>query len=136
MAGDSLKSCVIGGGGFIGRHVSRLLAERGREVVVLGRRTEPAAPLPPTVRYVQGGYGERCMLREVLRGVDEVIDLAYATVPKTSFEDPVFDILSNLPASVGLFQEAACAGVSKLVVASSGGTVYGTAASLPLREDH
>lgn len=66
----------------------------------------------------------------------EVIDLAYSTVPQTSFQDPVFDLLSNLPASVGLLQEAAALGVAKVLFVSSGGTVYGPASRLPIDEDH
>jgi UDP-glucose 4-epimerase len=131
-----LRTCVIGGAGFIGVHVTELLVASGREVVVLGRREQPARTLPTQAKYVAGDYGNLALLREVLPGTDEVIDLAYATVPQTSFADPVFDILSNLPSSVRLLQEAASARVQKVVVVSSGGTVYGIATSLPIREDH
>lgn len=131
-----MKSCLIGGAGFIGSHVARLLVKAGRQVTVLGRSSQPINRLPPSVIYVSGDYGDRAVLRQVLEGADEVIDLAYATVPQTSFVDPVFDILANLPASVGLLQEAAAAGVAKLVVISSGGTVYGVAQSFPISEDH
>jgi UDP-glucose 4-epimerase len=72
----------------------------------------------------------------MLAGADEVIDLAYSTAPQTSFADPIFDIVSNLPASVGLLQESLAAGIRKVVLVSSGGTVYGVARSLPIREDH
>jgi len=133
MAG---KCCVIGGAGFIGSHVTRLLANMGREILVLGRRTKPDKDLPKNVSYVSGDYGNHAVLKDLLSGVAEVIDLAYATVPQTSFADPVFDIVSNLPASVGLLQEAASAGVRKVVLVSSGGTVYGVARSLPISEDH
>ena len=133
---ESRKCCVIGGAGFIGGHVTRMLAESGRDVTVLGRRGRSDVSLPADVRYVSCDYGSRDVLREILTGVDEVIALAYATVPQTSFADPVFDILSNLPASVGLMQAAAAEGVNKLVIVSSGGTVYGVAASLPIGEDH
>ncbi|MEI8309510.1 MAG: NAD-dependent epimerase/dehydratase family protein [Verrucomicrobiota bacterium] len=132
-----MKSClVIGGAGFIGRHVTRLLCESGREVAVLGRRAKGDRDLHPACRYISGDYGGRAVLREVLKPGCEVIDLAYSTVPKTSFEDPVFDLMSNLPASVGLFQEALAAGVKRVVIVSSGGTVYGPTDRLPIREDH
>ncbi|MFA7342800.1 MAG: NAD-dependent epimerase/dehydratase family protein [Terrimicrobiaceae bacterium] len=132
-----MKSClVIGGAGFIGRHVTRRLCESGREVVVLGRRANPGCELPPACRYVTGDYSDRAVLRRLLKTGCEVIDLAYSTVPKTSFEDPVFDLLSNLPASVGLFQEALNVGVSRVLIVSSGGTVYGPAGQLPIPEDH
>jgi UDP-glucose 4-epimerase len=136
MPSNSTKCCVIGGAGFIGVHVTRQLAASGREVIVLGRRTKPDAALPTGVAYVSGDYGNRAVLQAILRGVSEVIDLAYATVPQTSFADPIFDIISNLPASVRLLQEAAEADVRKVVLVSSGGTVYGVAESLPIREDH
>jgi UDP-glucose 4-epimerase len=116
--------------------VTHLLVESGRDVVVLGRRTKPDKQLPRNVTYVSGDYGNHGVLKELLSGTAEVVDLAYTTVPKTSFADPVFDIMSNLPASVGLLRQAASAGVRKLIVVSSGGTVYGVARSLPIAEDH
>jgi len=132
-----MKSClIIGGAGFIGRHVTRLLCESGREVVVLGRRPKADRGLHPACRYISGDYSDRAVLRGILKPGWEVLDLAYSTVPKTSFEDPVFDLLSNLPASVGLFQEALAAGVSRVLIVSSGGTVYGPTDRLPISEEH
>ena len=129
-------SIVIGGSGFIGRHIVNLLCELGREVMVVGRSPEPIGSLHADCRYVSGDYADRKFLRAILKQGCEVIDLAYATVPKTSYEDPAFDLLSNLPASVGLFQEALDAGVGRLLIVSSGGTVYGPADRLPISEDH
>jgi UDP-glucose 4-epimerase len=125
------KCVVIGGAGFIGTQLTKLLAASGREVVVMGR-----SPRPGHIRYEQGDYGDRAALRRVLAGAGEVIDLAYATAPQTSFADPIFDVVSNLPPSVSLLQEAVASGVRKVLVVSSGGTVYGVPRSLPIREDH
>jgi UDP-glucose 4-epimerase len=130
------KIIVIGGAGFIGRHVVNLLCESRREVVVVGRSSQPNGMLHPACRYISGDYVDRALLKKVLTSGCEVIDLAYSTVPKTSYEDPAFDLLSNLPASVGLFQEALESGVGRLLIVSSGGTVYGPANQLPIREDH
>jgi len=44
-------------------------------------------------------------------------------------------LLENLPPTVQLFAEVAASG-RKLVFVSSGGTVYGEASRLPIREDH
>ena len=128
--------CVIGGGGFIGSHVVGILCESGRAVTVIGRSPTASRVLPEQVRYVSGDYGDRAFLATALSGVDEVIDLAYSTVPKTSFEDPVNDILSNLPSAVNLFETAVRLRVSKVVMVSSGGTVYGRAIRTPISEDH
>lgn len=131
-----MRCCVIGGAGFIGTRLVRRLLQDGRDVVVLSRRSEPPADLPRAARYVSGGYGDRSSLRKILVEVDEVVDLAYATVPQTSFADPVFDILANLPATVGLLEEAAAANLRRVVMVSSGGTVYGPARQLPISEEH
>lgn len=131
-----MRTCVIGGAGFIGAHVTRQLLAAGCDIVVLGRRNRQDLALPAEVAYVSGDYGDRAVLKEVLRDVVEVIDLAYATVPQTSFADPIYDLLANLPPSVLLLQEAVAAKVRKVVLVSSGGTVYGTAKSLPISEEH
>ena len=127
---------MIGGAGFIGTHVTLQLLAAGRDVVVLGRRVRQDTGVPPEATYVSGDYGDRAVLGEVLRDAVEVIDLAYATVPQTSFVDPIYDILANLPPSVQLLQEAVIAKARKVVLVSSGGTVYGNAHALPIGEEH
>ncbi len=136
MSSSSKKCCIIGGGGFIGARVTRLLCEVGREVVVVGRRGSPERSLPSGVTYISADYGDRAVLSDVLKGMAEVIDLAYSTVPQTSFADPIHDIVSNLPPTVGLLQEAVSAGLRKVVLMSSGGTVYGVTESIPVSEEH
>ena len=96
----------------------------------------PSRPLPAGVNYLAGDYGDPYFLRGVLQGVDEVVMLAYSSVPKSSFEDPVRDILDNLPAEVKLFELACTLGIKKLAFVSSGGTVYGKALTLPMNEMH
>ena len=132
-----ITTCVIGGAGFIGRAVVEELILRGdRKVIVVGR--EYAAPhLPATARYVQHPPETAIeRLVQTMSQVDEVIDLAYATVPQTSFQNPVNDILVNLPEAVRLFEQAAKLPLRKFVWISSGGTVYGSATTMPLAESH
>jgi len=133
-----MKCLVIGGTGFLGSSVTRLLVETGREVLVMGRHPMPLRELPRQVTYIAGDINDRVLLRKHLKDISEVIDLAYSTVPKTSFDDPLNDILSNLPCGVALLQEAAAkgSGVKKMVIVSSGGTVYGKANFLPITETH
>lgn len=127
---------VIGGTGFIGTEVTRQLMEKGREVIILSRGRAHPQLQAPMLTHVQGDYSNLVLLRELLYGGCDVINLAYSTVPKTSFGDPTFDLLSNLPANVALLQEAGRAAVNRLLIVSSGGTVYGEPQSLPISEDH
>lgn len=126
---------VIGGAGYIGAHLVPMLLLTGRQVTVLGRKAKPMYDLPEGAVYVKGDFGQSDLLQSLLDRHQEVIHLAYATVPNTSFENPLADLLQNLPPTVQLFSEVAARG-GRLVLVSSGGTVYGEAVNLPIREDH
>ena len=130
-----MNTLVIGGAGFIGTHLVSELLATGRTVTILDRRTDAIQELPRGADYVAGDFGQCQLIRELLCNHEEVIHLAYTSVPKTSFENPFSDLLENLPPTVQLFAETAESG-RKLLFVSSGGTVYGEAGTLPIREDH
>lgn len=137
MGAKQLTTLVVGGAGFIGsRLVELLVANSAREVWVLGRSALPRQALPDGVRYIQGDASDSRCMQALLATCDEVIDLAYATVPKSSFDDPVHDLMSNLPPTVNLLQEACRHRLRRFLLVSSGGTVYGPAFSLPITESH
>ncbi len=129
------NTLVIGGGGFIGAHLVPQLIATGRQVTVLGRSASARYEMPLGATYVAGDFGHPELIVALLDTHREAIHLAYATVPNTSFDNPVADLLQNLPPAVQLFSEAAIRGV-KLVLVSSGGTVYGATDDLPIRETH
>lgn len=128
--------CIIGGAGFIGYEVVDKLSAVRKRITLLDRNPNPPKTLPKGTRYVPGDFGNKTLLKDVLRDVDEVIHLAYSSVPKTSFEDPIMDIQQNLLPTVRLFEIAITIGIKKFVLVSSGGTIYGKAKSIPIREDH
>ena len=130
-----VNTLVIGGGGYIGAYLVPMLLAAGRCVTVLGRAATPHYALPDGAAYVAGDFGQRELISGLLDRHQEIIHLAYATVPNTSFENPLADLLQNLPPTVQLFSEVAERG-GKLILISSGGTVYGEAVKLPICEDH
>lgn len=129
------NTLVIGGGGYIGTHLISRLLETGRRVTVVGRKGLPQGSLPVETAYCSGDFGSRDILAPLLDRHEEVVHLAYATVPNTSFDNPLADLLENLPPTVQLFSEVAARG-GRIILVSSGGTVYGEATQLPIREDH
>ncbi len=129
------STLVIGGAGFIGAHLVPMLIATGRRVTVLGRSATPRNKLPEGATYVADDFGRHDLIRDLLDRHREVVHLAYTTVPNTSFENPLADLLENLPPAVQLFSEVADRG-GKLILVSSGGTVYGEATELPICEDH
>ncbi len=129
------NTLVIGGAGYIGMHLLAELLAAGRRVTVLGRSLVPREEMPAGVAYVSGDFATGHLICDLLDRHQEVIQLAYATVPNTSFENPLADLLQNLPPTVQLFAEVAARG-GKLILVSSGGTVYGEAVKVPILEDH
>ncbi len=135
MTGFSHKqrTLVIGGNGYIGKHLLPLLLASGRDVAVLGRNAKSSPDKMANVRYFDGDFGNQSLICDLLDKYDEVVHLAYATVPNTSYENPLADLLENLPATVQLFSEIATKGL-KLLLVSSGGTVYGESEQSPIIE--
>lgn len=68
---------VIGGSGFVGRHVVRRLAERGISVTVPSRRRERAKHLIvlPVVEVVEADVHDPAVLAQLMSGQDAVINL-------------------------------------------------------------
>lgn len=126
---------VVGGGGFIGTHFVRELLASGRsEILVTGRSPRPRFPLPAGVAYVNCDISDHARMQELLEDRDEVVDLAYSTVPMTSYTDPLADLIANLYPTVYLLKSASQSRLRKFLLVSSGGTVYGNAPSTPINE--
>lgn len=131
-----MKALVIGGNGFIGTHLVMLLQKEGHSVRVFDRYPSKYGQPSASVEYVTGDLGNHGVLSEIVDGVDWVFHLAYTTLPKTSNDDPVYDVRSNLVDTIQLLQECCLASVKKFVFVSSGGTVYGVPQSSPIKETH
>jgi len=132
------KILVAGGGGFIGSALVDVLCKhlQGRSIRVLGRSPFPKFSLPINAEYIQGDISSEEFVSNLLINTSEIIDLTYSTVPKTSFDDPIADIISNLPASVNLMRQASINNISRYLLVSSGGTVYGPTREELISEDH
>jgi uncharacterized protein YbjT (DUF2867 family) len=84
------RVCLLGGSGFIGRHVAERLSGLGIEVIVPTRRRERAKALMvlPTVDIVEADIHDDATLQRLLRGCDAVINLVgiLHAEKKTGFE--------------------------------------------------
>ncbi len=134
-----MKVSVLGGGGFIGSAiVDRLLADNHevrvfeRPRITSYRRFEPYE----RVEWINGDLMSTHDLRQAIKGTDAVMHLVSTTLPKSSNEDPIFDIESNLVASIQLLKIMVEERVDRIVFISSGGTVYGQPRYLPMDERH
>jgi UDP-glucose 4-epimerase len=76
------------------------------------------------------------VLSAALQGNEIVFHLVSTTLPKTSNDNPVYDVESNVVGTLRLLELCREQGVRKVVFASSGGTVYGVPRSVPIDESH
>lgn len=130
-----MRTLVIGGAGYVGENLVAQLVAGGHRVTVLGRSAVPRRALAPGAEYVSGDFADTALLNSLLDQHSAVIHLAYATAPNTAFASPLNDLTENLRPAMALFAGAAQRGI-RLVFVSSGGTVYGEARYVPMREDH
>lgn len=133
-----MKCLVLGGGGFIGSHVVDKLLDAGHQARIFERPRVPRYRTLPggSAEWIEGDFQNAAVVREALEGIDTLIHLVSTTLPKTSNDDPVFDVQSNIISTLRLFELAVEAQVRRIVFISSGGTVYGTPTMLPIRESH
>lgn len=130
--GDYSRILVIGGGGFIGRHLVELLLKKNVSVRVMDR-VRPDW-IGSDVEFFEGDFSAIHYLDHVMNDCDGVFHLASTTLPASSNADPQFDIATNLSGTVGLLDLAVEKGVKKFIFISSGGTVYGGHGEVPIQE--
>ncbi len=134
-----MKVTVLGGGGFIGSAIIDRLLGEGHSIRVFERpRIEPYRAFTDSerVEWINGDLMSVHDIREAVRGVDAVMHLVSTTLPKSSNDDPIYDVQSNLIASLQLLQVMVEEQVRRVVFISSGGTVYGQPQYLPIDERH
>lgn len=94
---------VLGGGGFIGVHLSAALASEGHDVVVVDKRKAPVAGLNqlvdhsvPRVEYTQANLSSPSAIELVQERWDGIFNLAGATGHLASMNDPQSDLEDNV----------------------------------------
>ena len=138
---------VTGGAGFIGSNlVDRLLAEGHHVDVVddlsagtLANLAEARAEPAHEMTFHQLDIRSGAMVEVISRIKPAVIyHLAAQADVRVSVERPVFDAEVNILGTLRILEGARAAGGARVVLAASGGTLYGEvdAEDLPVRETH
>ncbi|MBI4277434.1 MAG: SDR family oxidoreductase [Armatimonadetes bacterium] len=133
-----MKILVTGGAGFIGSHVVEAYLATGHAVAVVdtlatGRREN----LPPGVRLHQVDLRDEALDGVFAEERPEVVNhhAAQASVA-VSLRDPRGDAAVNVIGGLCLLELCVRHGVRRVIYASTGGAIYGDAASLPTDERH
>jgi UDP-glucose 4-epimerase len=134
-----MKCVIFGGGGFIGSAIADRLLPDGHSLRIFERpRVEPYRKFEAyeRVEWVTGDLLSTHDVSDAIDSADVVLHLVSTTLPKSSNDDPIFDVQSNLVATLQMLNAMVVKGVQKIVFISSGGTVYGKPTYLPIDERH
>ncbi len=130
---------IFGGGGFIGSTIADRLLLDGYELRIFERpRVAPYRKFTESerVEWIAGDLSSTHDVSDAISGADVVLHLASTTLPKSSNDDPIYDVQSNVVATLQLLNAMVTRKVRKIVFISSGGTVYGKPVYLPIDEKH
>lgn len=134
-----MKCVIFGGGGFIGSTIADRLLKDGYELRIFERpRVEPYRIFGESekVEWITGDFQSTHDVADAIDGADVVLHLISTTLPKSSNDDPIYDVQTNLLASLQLLNAVVAKEIQKVIFISSGGTVYGTPEYLPIDEKH
>lgn len=130
------KILVTGGAGYIGSHTVHHLLQHEYEVVVVDNLVRGHHDSVPAGLLREVDLLDRDALTAILtdESIDAVIHFAGLIAVGESTAHPERYYWNNVAGSVSLFSAMRQAGVKRLVFSSSA-AVYGTPASVPIRED-
>jgi UDP-glucose 4-epimerase len=134
-----MKITIFGGGGFIGSTIADRLLLDGHEIRIFERpRVVPYRKFAESerVEWITGDLSNTRDVSDATTGVDVVLHLVSTTLPKGSNDDPIYDVQSNVVATLQMLNAMVSHNVRKIVFISSGGTVYGNPRYLPIDENH
>ncbi|CAB5289393.1 UDP-glucose 4-epimerase [Burkholderia multivorans] len=133
------RCLVLGGNGFVGSYLVEALVEAGHQPVVFERpqilRIAELEKLDQ-VTWIEGDFVNAEALDEALDGCEYVFHLISTTLPKSSNDNPIYDVDTNLRGTLALLDAMVKRKARKVIFVSSGGTVYGTPRSVPITETH
>lgn len=127
--------CLIGGTGYLGAAFKNMYASEYKKIVTLGRKKDVTGSHENEQYYSisELSTNEVAYILKV-NEITTVIDFAYCTVPKTSFEHPVEDFSKNLLLVNKHLEAIKRTNNCTYIYISSGGTVYGNANNTPINE--
>jgi len=130
---------ITGGAGYIGSHVTRLLAERGERIIVLDNLSlgHRAAVVNPAVELVKADISDEAAVEDIFRerGVEAVLHFAAFSLVGESVAEPVKYYRNNAAAPLVLLDAMRRHGCDKFIFSSTAAT-YGNPVCTPIAEAH
>jgi UDP-glucose 4-epimerase len=131
---------ITGGAGAIGSNLTRAVATAGAKLVMvlddLSSAVRWNVPALPNVMFIEGNILDEVELKRVFfERPDVIFHLAALFANQNSIDHPETDLQVNGLGTLRLLQYSQLAGARRFVYASSGCSIYGSNAPLPLTEE-
>jgi UDP-glucose 4-epimerase len=128
---------IVGGAGYIGSHVNKLLHENGEKTLVLDNLSYGHKDFVKWGEFVKGDLSDIDLLTNIFEkyNIDAVMHFAAFTYVGESVEDPQKYYVNNLKNTLNLLGVMKNFKVNKFIFSSTC-AVYGEPQKLPLSEDH
>lgn len=130
-----MRILVTGGCGFIGSCLVDRLLKDGHDISIVDKILPPNDSIKDKVRMIEGDFSDDKLLNDCLKDIDVIYHLAWTTTPKTSNENPIFDISTNLIGTIKLIEAVQHSEVKRIIFNSTGGAIYGNSPSVPICEN-
>lgn len=126
---------VVGGAGYIGSHMVRLLDRSGHKVVVLDNLSTGFAAAVRSGRFYRGEMEDAPLVESILseHAIDAVMHFAACALVGESVADPAKYYRNNVVATLALLESMRKKHVKKLVFSSTCAT-YGVPQTVPISE--
>lgn len=130
-----MRILITGGAGFIGSHIAEFYKDKAEIRVLDNLRSGSIRNLSGIdIDFIRGDVRDRAKVAKAMAGVDYVFHLAAMISVPESMLKPLECVDINVNGTLTVLEEAAKAGVKKLIYGSSA-AVYGDDPQMPKRED-
>ncbi len=130
---------LTGGAGAIGSNLSQHLAELGAHVIILDDLSSAERwniPSLPGILFVEGDILDEVKLKRVFFERPQIVfHLAAFFANQNSVDHPEKDLMVNGMGTLRFLEYSVLTGVERFIYASSGCSIYGNSAPLPLKEE-
>jgi UDP-glucose 4-epimerase len=132
-----MKILVVGGAGYIGSHMTKLLLDSGHEAVVVDNLSSGFRVAVPGGEFVKGDLCDRALLDGLIstRRFDGVMHFASFIQVGESVARPSEYYRNNVANTINLLDATVKHGVARLIFSSSA-AIFGEPSRVPIDEDH
>jgi UDP-glucose 4-epimerase len=123
-----MKILITGGAGFIASHVADAYTQAGHEIVIVDNlSTGKPEFVAPSSTFIEADITDKARIQQIIKDVQpEIINHHAAHIQVgNSVKDPQFDAENNIMGVLNIMEAAKDVGVKKVIMASTGGAMYG-----------